>query len=444
MDMNKPKTVITYGTYDLLHHGHVRLLERAKELGDYLIVGVTSDQYDKERGKLNVSQSTLERVEAVKALGIADKIIIEEYEGQKISDIKKYDVDIFTVGSDWVGYFDYLNEYCDVIYLDRTQGISSTQLRSTAHSSIKAGILGFDRFAERLYDESAFVGGLDIVGICPTTPSNDLPSGLKEKDVPCFSDSSKLIGACDAVFIFGAPAQKAKLIMQALEAGVHTWFAAPGFSSTQEAQKAQALAKEKGVLLMEGLRTAFLPAFEHLVLMARSGKIGTIADISLSCTQNRSDSREPGWTSAFCEWAPLGLLPILKLLGADWNDLSFFSLDQDEGDLFTRCTVRFENALGTFTTGTGIKSENDLIITGTSGYIYVPAPWWKTDYFEIRHEDLRDTKKVFYQYAGEGLRHGIMEYVRAINSGALDVPGHPFDEVLAETAVIEAFLQRAR
>ena len=122
--------VITYGTYDLLHYGHIRLLERAKALGDYLIVGVTTDDFDKTRGKINVQQSLMERIEAVRATGLADKIIVEEYEGQKIDDIRRYDVDIFTVGSDWVGKFDYLNEYCKVVYLPRTEGISSSEIRS--------------------------------------------------------------------------------------------------------------------------------------------------------------------------------------------------------------------------------------------------------------------------------------------------------------------------
>jgi len=133
--------VITYGTYDLLHYGHVRLLERAKALGDYLIVGVTADDFDKVRGKINVQQSLMERVEAVRATGIADEIIIEEYEGQKIDDIKRYDVDIFTVGSDWGGYFDYLNEYCKVVYLERTQGVSSSELRAEKRE-IKLGLVG--------------------------------------------------------------------------------------------------------------------------------------------------------------------------------------------------------------------------------------------------------------------------------------------------------------
>ena len=130
--------VITYGTYDLLHYGHIKLLERAKSLGDYLIVGVTADDFDKTRGKINVQQSLMERVEAVRSTGIADEIIIEEYEGQKIDDIQKYDIDIFTVGSDWRGYFDYLNEYCKVVYLPRTEGISTTQIKAELK---KQGIL---------------------------------------------------------------------------------------------------------------------------------------------------------------------------------------------------------------------------------------------------------------------------------------------------------------
>ncbi|MBQ2787829.1 MAG: adenylyltransferase/cytidyltransferase family protein, partial [Bacteroidaceae bacterium] len=140
--MKKNKTVITYGTYDLLHQGHINLLRRAKELGDYLIVGVTNDNFDRERGKLNVFNNVLERVEAVRATGLADKIIIEDYFGQKIDDIQKYGADIFAIGSDWEGKFDYLNEYCQVVYLPRTEGISSTQIRSNSRRPVRVGIVG--------------------------------------------------------------------------------------------------------------------------------------------------------------------------------------------------------------------------------------------------------------------------------------------------------------
>lgn len=117
------------------------MLERAKELGDYLIVGVTTDDFDKTRGKINVKQSLIERIESVRATGLADEIIVEEYEGQKIDDIQRFDVDIFTVGSDWVGKFDYLNEYCDVVYLDRTEGISSSSIRADT-GNLNLGLIG--------------------------------------------------------------------------------------------------------------------------------------------------------------------------------------------------------------------------------------------------------------------------------------------------------------
>ena len=157
--------VITYGTYDLLHQGHINLLRRAKELGDYLIVGVTSDSFDQGRGKLNVRNNVLERVEAVKATGYADEVIIEDYTGQKIDDIQKYDIDIFAIGSDWVGKFDYLNEYCKVVSLPRTEGISSTQLRAETQETYRIGIVGSGRIARRFVPESKVVSGAEVVSV---------------------------------------------------------------------------------------------------------------------------------------------------------------------------------------------------------------------------------------------------------------------------------------
>lgn len=136
------KTVITYGTFDLLHTGHVNLLKRARKLGDRLIVGVTTDSYDQSRGKLNVMESLEERMENVRKTGLADLIIKEELEGQKIHDIRKYGADVFVIGSDWSGKFDYLRDYCEVVYLERTKGVSSTDLRSARNPIVYMGIAG--------------------------------------------------------------------------------------------------------------------------------------------------------------------------------------------------------------------------------------------------------------------------------------------------------------
>ena len=153
--------VITYGTYDLLHYGHIRLLKRAKALGDYLIVGVTADSFDVARGKINVRQTLMERIEAVKATGLADEIVIEEYEGQKIDDIRRFGVDIFAIGSDWKGRFEYLNEFCKVVYLDRTQGISSSELRAEKRE-LRIGLVGESGILNNLRKKAALLMELKL------------------------------------------------------------------------------------------------------------------------------------------------------------------------------------------------------------------------------------------------------------------------------------------
>lgn len=157
--------VITYGTFDLFHEGHYRLLQRAKALGDYLIVGVTTEVYDKARGKLNVVDSLMTRIENVKKTGFADEVIIEEELGQKVNDIKKFHIDIFTVGSDWVGSFDYLKNYCKVVYLERTKNISSTMLREQNSHIQRIGIIGTGRIAERFIPEARLVSGVSTQGV---------------------------------------------------------------------------------------------------------------------------------------------------------------------------------------------------------------------------------------------------------------------------------------
>ncbi|WP_206528142.1 glycerol-3-phosphate cytidylyltransferase [Marinitoga sp. 38H-ov] len=122
------KTVITYGTFDLFHIGHLRLLQRAKELGDKLIVAVSTDEFNAIKGKKSIIPYE-QRAEIVKNIKCVDIVIPEKNWEQKIEDIIKYNVDIFVIGEDWKGKFDYLNEYCEVVYLPRTEGISSSEIK---------------------------------------------------------------------------------------------------------------------------------------------------------------------------------------------------------------------------------------------------------------------------------------------------------------------------
>lgn len=120
--------VITYGTFDLFHYGHLKILERAKALGDYLIVAVSSDEFNAIKGKKCVYPYE-HRAQIVAAIKYVDQVIKEENWEQKVSDIQKYKIDIFVMGSDWEGKFDDLSRYCKVIYLPRTPGISSTEIK---------------------------------------------------------------------------------------------------------------------------------------------------------------------------------------------------------------------------------------------------------------------------------------------------------------------------
>ena len=206
------KKVITYGSFDLFHYGHQRLLERAKALGDYLIVGVTSDDYDRVRGKINIAQSLAERIASVKATGLADMIIVEEYDGQKIDDIKKYNIDIFTIGSDWRGKFDYLNRYCKVKYLERTKGISSSEIRSEKRAT-KLGLIGNSySFFQKIIKASDSVNGLDIVGVYPETP-NTSNINLKLKTFQSYDDILKEV---NAVYVKADYGKRYDYIKQAL------------------------------------------------------------------------------------------------------------------------------------------------------------------------------------------------------------------------------------
>ena len=123
------KKVITYGTFDLFHVGHLDILKRAKELGDYLVVAVSSDAFNAIKGKKCIIPD-YERMEIVRAIKYVDEVIVEDSWDQKIDDVKKHNIDIFVMGDDWEGKFDFLKDYCEVVYLPRTPNISSTMIKT--------------------------------------------------------------------------------------------------------------------------------------------------------------------------------------------------------------------------------------------------------------------------------------------------------------------------
>lgn len=411
------RKVITYGTYDLLHYGHIRLLERAKALGDYLIVGVTADDFDKNRGKINVQQSLSERIAAVRDTGLADEIIVEEYEGQKIDDIRRLDVDIFTVGSDWVGYFDYLKEYCKVVYLERTQGISSSEIRNEKRA-VSLGLVGEGSFINKVAIESSYVNGLKLSGVYAVDYTQ---IGDTLKRTSTYESYEKLVEISDAVYIRSNPILHYKQVKYALEKGKHVLCEAPIALKTEECRELFQLAKKNRCTLVEGIKTAYSTAYYRLVLLAKTGKIGEIISVDATCTSIKKHipNIDIAWNS-MSEWGPTALLPVFQILGTNYDKVEFtarFLDDERCFDTFSKASFIYPHAVASIKVGCGVKSEGELVISGTEGYIYVPAPWWKTDYFEVRFENSSNNKRYFYQLDGEGIRYELADFVKTIEKG---------------------------
>lgn len=415
------KKVITYGTYDLLHYGHIKLLERAKELGDYLIVGITADDFDKNRGKINVQQSLMERIENVRSTGLADEIIVEEYEGQKIDDIKRLGVDVFTVGSDWEGHFDYLNKYCKVVYLERTAGISSSEIRAERRE-VRLGLIGDVELLNKFEVECSYVNGIKVIGICT---KDFLKYNERIKNLPIVtSDLDYLLSSVDAVYIVTNPVNSYETIKKALTFRKHVLCESPITVSLKQWEELQNLAKQNCCVLMDAIKTAYSTAYYRLLLLVKSGIIGEVVSVDSVCTSLKNleqeiEGKETMTWNSICSWGPTAMLPIFQILGKNYQSYQITSRIVNERnmfDAFTKISFVYPHAVASLKVGKGIKSEGELIISGTKGYIYVPAPWWKTDYFEVRYENSENNKRYFYQLDGEGIRYELVSFLKAIES----------------------------
>ena len=440
------KKVITYGTFDLFHQGHYNLLKRAKELGDYLIVGVTTEHFDEARGKVNVIDSIMDRIENVKKTGFADMIIVEDHEGQKIEDIQKYGVDIFTLGSDWVGTYDYLKSFCQVVYLDRTPSISSTVLRKDRFKIVRTGIVGTGRIVPRFMSETKFVSGISVE--CAYNPvGNNVEAFAKKHDIKVFTNSyEEFLSNVDAVYIASPNETHYEYAKKALEAGKHVLSEKPLAFTKAESQELYGIAQKNNVVLMEAIKAAYCPGFQQLINAAKSGKIGDIIDVEANFTRLASqDSRErtdARYGGAFLEFGPSTLLPVIKLMGGDYKELHIDTLTDDNGvDIYTKVNIKYDKGFATMRTGVGVKTEGQLVVSGTKGYIIAPSPWWLMKQFDIRYEDSSKVEHYEPTFQGDGLRYEIGEFVSKINGIGANDYKLTAQESIAMAGIVEKFME---
>lgn len=444
------KKVITYGSFDLFHEGHYNILKRAKELGDYLIVGVTTEHYDEQRGKLNIVDSLLERIENVRQTGLVDEIIIEDHEGQKIEDVQKYGVDLFVLGSDWKGVYDYLKQYCQVVYLDRTPDISSTMLRKDKFPIIRMGVVGSGRIAPRFLSEAKYVSGVNVR--CVYNPHRESAEMFAEKySLESYSLSyERFLEGVDAVYIAAPHETHYDYSRRALLAGKHVLCEKPLAFTRGQAEDLFSLARERKLVLMEGIKTAYCPGFAQMISIAKSGKIGEIRDVEACFSRltapNLREMVDVDYGGAFMEFGSYTVLPILKLLGLHYEDVRIRSIRAENGvDIYTKIYFDYAGAMATSKTGLGVKSEGQLLISGTQGYILAESPWWLTRKFQVRYEDPGKIETYTPNFLGDGLRYEIGEFTSRINGRS----GYAFklteEESIAMADVVERFLaDRAR
>lgn len=444
------KKVITYGTFDLFHEGHYKLLERAKALGDYLIVGITTEHFDQARGKLNVVDPIMKRIENVKNTGFADMIIVEDHEGQKIEDIQKYGVDIFTVGSDWIGTFDYLNAFCKVVYLERTPNISSTMLRGSTYNITKVGLVGTGRIAGRFITEARYASGLVVLNAY----NPDLKSVKKfqkkfskyEIDIET-QNFDRFIENIDAIYIASTHETHYEYAKKALQAGKHVLCEKPLAFTGEESEELYKLAGKKKLVLMEAIKAAYCPGFQQLLNVVRSGRIGKICDVeacfSRIADENSRERTDEKYGGAFLEYGGNALMPIIKILGTEYENITFDSINNNHGtDDYTKVQIRYKDAMATAKVGMAVKSEGQLIVAGTKGYVIAQSPWWLTEKFDVRYEDETLIEHYEPKFIGDGLRYEINEFITKIHGLGEKSYRLTAEESIAITGIVEEFVRQ--
>ena len=273
------------------------------------------------------------------------------------------------------------------------------------------------RVINKFQSEDKYVNGICVTGVC----SNNLQEMNNIiKELPYNTNQyNELIKNVDSVYIKSDIEKHYDLILEALNNNKHVLCESPICEDVQKTKELLKLAKEKNLILMEAIKTAYSTAYSRLILLVKAGKIGNVLSIDAVCTDMSQSEKEGNVFKSFDNWGPTALLPIFQLLGTDYKDyriISHFTDEEKKQDSFTKIDFIYENATASIKVAEGAKSEGELIITGTNGYIYVPAPWWKTDYFEIRYEDASLNKRFFYQLDGEGLRYELVAFAKSVLS----------------------------
>lgn len=284
----------------------------------------------------------------------------------------------------------------------------------------RLGVIGTGRIAHRFVPEARLIDGIEVAAVYnPRIASAE--KFAEERNIEyAIADIEKFIEKVDAVYIATPHEMHVDYCRQMLSAGKHVLCEKPMSFSEEDARELFVLAEKQKLVLMEGMKTAYCPGFKALLEVVKSGKIGRVIDVE-ACFSRISPSNvrevwDKTYGGSFTEFGTYSLLPIVKLLGIEDKNVNIWATQGKTGvDVYTKTNIDYGIATALAKTGLAVKSEGQLVIAGTKGYILVPSPWWLTKYFEVRYEDPNKIEKYNFAYEGDGLRYEIQEFVNRIN-----------------------------
>jgi predicted dehydrogenase len=320
-------------------------------------------------------------------------------------------------------------------------------MKFSKNNVIRLGIIGTGRIANRFVREVQFVNGVYITSVYNPRPSKAKQFAVSHQIQFVYTSLEEMFNHVDAVYIASPHGTHYEYIRETLLHDKHVLCEKPMVLKKSHAIELYTLAQEKNLVLMEGIKTAYCPGFIDVIDISRSGRIGEIRDVEATFTKLTDSSlrelTDVSTGGSYLELASYTLLAIIKLLGSQYKELRFDSFLAENGlDLYTKTQLAYGNSLATSKTGLGVKSEGQLIISGTRGYIRVDAPWWKTQSFEICFEDTSLNEKISVEYLGDGLRYEVNSFVSTIQDNEQSRKLTPEESiVLAE--LMEKFIEKS-
>lgn len=306
---------------------------------------------------------------------------------------------------------------------------------------LRIGVIGTGSIARRFAQEMSYVEKV-FLAAAYNPDIDELKKFCDEFGIASESQTLEdMFREVDAIYIASPCYSHYEYALKALEADKHVLCETPLTLAHKEALELYSIAEKRGLILMPALKTAYSQSFVNVINEALSGVIGEIVDISATVTTLLPQSMTVGFNNErLQDNTYYGLLAVFKLLGTDYKKVSTFTRTDDAKDLYIDATLEYEDAVAHVRAGTGVKSESSLVISGSKGYIYVPAPWWKPDYFEIRYENPYDNKKLYFPFESSGLRYEIKAFLDSIGMKSIK-PAITKQETLRIIQLVNKYLR---